>query len=259
MLPDQVIPKAALTRHLGGIGGPVHEGGQIAVGARRQGAVDVRGIFQSGEEHAADLGAWHRFLAVAAGDVAGPEAEMVDALLCFRAEVDDGVAVLGGADGIAPEDLHEVAGERRAEIGEVGAEAQFVKQSGGAGTVRIPASPDAGTVGLSGGSEYRRDLRREGEFSRGLESGECLQKDQVSGPRAVARDGAGGINLKAAIRSGDCLVQCAVRGGGGGVASFDRHLPHGFKDKAIHERKGVVIRVQWIHETGSHRQYPHDP
>ncbi len=184
---------------------------------------------------------------------------MVDTLLRLRTEVDDGVAVLGGADGIAPEDLQEVAGERRAEIGEVEAEAQFVEESRGAGTVRIPAPPDAGAVGLSGGSECRGDLRCEGEFPRGLESGECLQKDEVGGPGAVARDGAGGINLQDAIGSGDGLVQGAVRGGRGGVAPSGRHLPDGFKDKAIHRWKGVVIGAQWIHETGSHRQYPHDP
>ena len=237
----------------------MHEGGEIAVGARRQGVVDVRGIFQSGEEHAADLGARHRFLAVAAGDVARPEAEMVDALLRLRAEVDDGVTVLGGADGIAPEDLQEVARECGAEIGEVGAETQFVEESRGAGAVRIPASPDAVAVWLSGGSECRGDLRCEGEFSRGLESGECLQQDQVGGPGAVARDGVRCINLQGAIGSGDGLVQGTVCGGGGGVAPFGRHLPDGFKDKAIHRRKGVVIRVQWIHETGSHRQDPHAP
>jgi hypothetical protein len=69
----------------------------------------------------------------------------------------------------------------------------------------------------------------------------------------------GGINLQAAIGRVDGLIQGLVRRGGGGVAPFGRHLPEGFKDKAIHRRKGIVIGVQWIHETGSHRHYPTDP
>src|SRR5690242_21238767 len=58
------------------------------------------------------------------------------------------MSAFAAADVVVPENFHEIAGLRLCEIGEVPAEPELVKQSTGAGTVRVPSAPNAFAVVL---------------------------------------------------------------------------------------------------------------
>ena len=59
------------------------------------------------------------------------------------------MATLALSDFIAPENLHELARARFTPVGEILPQREFTKEPGGAGTVRVPPSPDAFAVALA--------------------------------------------------------------------------------------------------------------
>ena len=64
------------------------------------------------------------------------------------AEKNDGVSAFAAADIVAPENLHEVARFRLREIAEIASKSELMKQARGAGSVRVPAPPNAFAVVL---------------------------------------------------------------------------------------------------------------
>src|SRR5436190_3775493 len=127
---------------------------EISVDRRRaQGAGQIRRRIEPGKNCVHDLGARNASLAVAAGNVARPEADVIQPRPPFHAEINDRMTVLRAAYFRGPEDFHEIAGLRLGEVVEVFAEIHFVKETGGAGTVRVPSAPDAFAVALVANKE----------------------------------------------------------------------------------------------------------
>lgn len=169
-------------RHRGALGG---EAGEVFV-RLGDGICQVRRVLKAGEEGEGDLRARYAFLPVTRRNIARPEPDRFIAVLTFEPQEDHGMAVLGNADLMVPEDLHEVAWFGGIEIREVFAEAHFVKEPGGSGTIGVPAAPDASPVGLSPNRQVRKDRIVEFEIPSLPEFLKDLQENQVSGSGAVA-------------------------------------------------------------------------
>src|SRR5690242_7287723 len=93
------------------------------------------------------------------------------------------MAVLTFSDCSGPEYFHEIPSPRRIEGSEVTPQVQLAKETSGSWTIRVPASPDADTVGLA---FYRESLRcRPFEGVFGKDRLNRLHKDEVGGAGTI--------------------------------------------------------------------------
>jgi hypothetical protein len=211
----ELLSKAALLAGLGEAGSGGDQAGEVGVDFR--GGLDageVCGGFEAGKDDLGDPAAGDAFLAVACGDVAGPEADVWLAVLHFGAEEDDGVAVLCAADFRGPEYFHEIAGFCALEVGEVGAEAEFVEEAGGAGAVGVPAAPDTFAIALAVvDDEGFHGIGVELEAAIALELLDGFQENEVGGAGAEAGGIGGGEDEEFAG-----LEMCGADEGDGGDA-----------------------------------------
>src|SRR6516162_2293674 len=101
-----------------------------------------------------------------------------------RAEKNHRMSAFALADIVVPKDFHEIAGLRLRKIGKVPAEPELVKQTRGAGTVRIPASPNAFTIVLIANDELVESCVVKFQLAAGPQHFDGLNKDDVGRARA---------------------------------------------------------------------------
>ena len=111
----------------------------------------------------------HGFLPVSQRLVARPKAHALFSVDTFGPEENDRVPALEPADLVSPKDLHEVTWFCGRKIGEISPQLSFVKKARGPGAVRIPAAPNALTIGLSANEQGMNNPGIEPEDARGHE------------------------------------------------------------------------------------------
>src|SRR6476619_2855337 len=99
------------------------------------------------------------------------------------AKKNHGVAAFTTTHIVVPKDFHEIARLRLRKIGEVSAQAEFVKQSRGSGTVRVPTSPHAFTVMLVANDQLVQRRIVELELPAVAQLFNRLNENQVGGAR----------------------------------------------------------------------------
>lgn len=123
---------------------------------------------------------------------------------------------------IGPKDLKKVSGARPIQIAEVGAKTKFVEESGRAGAVGIPSSPDSNSIGLSSRAECHQGFGRKSEPLL-LQASKCLQKYEVGRFGAVARNRPGWFDAENAAGGADGAQELLIRNARGGVAPLFWH------------------------------------
>ncbi len=98
------------------------------------------------------------------------------------------------ADFGRPEDFHEVAGERVADGGKVGAQPQLVEKPCRAGPVGVPAAPDALPVRLPANRKTAQGLFIQFQYAAVAQSLDNPEKDEVGGARTIG--GRRGLRLE---------------------------------------------------------------
>src|SRR6516165_8506378 len=101
-----------------------------------------------------------------------------------RAEKNHRMSAFALADIVVPKDFHEIAGLRLRKIGKVPAEPELVKQTRGAGTVRVPASPNAFTIVLIANDELVESCVVKLQLAAVAQHFDGLNKDDVGRARA---------------------------------------------------------------------------
>src|ERR1700736_963948 len=193
-------------------------------------AREIGGRFESGENGVRDLASWNFLFAVTMRNVARPEAHVLAIGMVDCPEKDHRVAAFAPADILVPKNLHEIARLRLCEIGKVSSEAEFVKQTRGSGSVRIPPTPNPFAVVLIANHKLVERGEIELELAAVAQSFNRFDEHDVSRARAEARIRPGRYDKEFSgfeMRGGLQFDFGEVRDG---IFSATRHLLHLLED-----------------------------
>ena len=137
------------------------------------------------------------------------------------------------ADILVPKNFHEIAGLRLREISKVSSEAEFVKQTRGSGSVRVPATPNAFAIVLVTNHKLVQRREIELELAAVAQSFNRFDEHDVSRARAEA-----GVRRG---RDDEEFSRFKMRGGlqfdlgemRDGILAAARHFSHLLEDQAV--------------------------
>lgn len=151
---------------------------------------------------------------------------MFDAVTIFSPEVNHGVAALGFANAFGPEDFHEIAGTRFAEIVEVSAESKLMKQPCGAGPVCVPSSPNSFAVALVANHELTESGEVQVKLPPLSQMFQSSDEHEISGAGTKARRCSRGKDEKLAGLEVGCGLKSNFGYAAHRVIAADRHGAH---------------------------------
>src|SRR6266436_183544 len=158
---------------------------QIGINQRR--AIDSRQIrrcLKTRKNGVGVLASRYRFLAVTSWNVARPIPDVLAVRAILHPQKNRGVSVLVLSDLSRPENFHEIARLRLIEIIEVPPQLQFVKKTGSARPVRVPAAPDSFAIALIPNDQlFERGIVQMNLASR-AQSLDCSDEHEIGRARA---------------------------------------------------------------------------
>src|SRR5262249_28004944 len=143
-----------------------------------------------------DLRARHQLVPVTAGLVARPEVHILHPIDGVRPEQDHRMAALEFADFIVPPDLHEITRARLGPIGKIAPKLQFREEPRRAGTIGIPAAPEALAIALAMNGKGGARFLVETEPAFLHQVAQDSDENEVGRPRAITRAGLERVEIK---------------------------------------------------------------